>query len=157
MHASDVARSTAAADAAPGGGSALFAAAAAAAKLAAAAATFSSSSAALRAALMLMLRNAGFSAVQESALTLLADVTADRLGKLGTTLRQLTDASARAGLEAMPGMLRANDGYVSPEEARDCMRQHGVHWQRFAACTAAAVGDGAAETQAHKRPCLMER
>ena len=127
------------------------------APLAASEYTDSDANAALRAALMLMLRNAGFSAVQESALTLLADVTADRLGKLGTTLRQLTDASARAGLEAMPGMLRANDGYVSPEEARDCMRQHGVHWQRFAACTAAAVGDGAAETQAHKRPCLMER
>ena len=113
-------------------------------------------SAALRAMVMVMLRDAGFSAVEQSALELLTDVTADRLGKLGTTLRQLSDASARAGLDATPGMLRASDGYVSPAEARDCMRLHRVHWQRFSATTAAITVDDAAETHAHKRPCLTE-
>ena len=114
-------------------------------------------SAALRAMVMVMLRDAGFSAVEQSALELLTDVTADRLGKLGTTLRQLSDASARAGLDATPGMLRASDGYVSPAEARDCMRLHRVLWQRFSATTAAITVDDAAETHAHKRPCLTER
>ena len=127
------------------------------APLAASEYTDSEASAALRAPLMLMLRSAGFSAVEESALTLLADLTADRLGKFGTTLRQLTDASARAGLEATPGMLRASDGYVSPEEARDCLRLNRVHWQRFAASTAAAARDGATEAHEPKRPCLTER
>ena len=112
-------------------------------------------SAALRAALMLMLRGAGFSVVEESALALLADVTADRFGKLGTALRQVADNRTRAALDATTGKLRANDGDVSPEEARDCMRQHGVQWQRFAALTAAARGDDdAGEAHAHKRPCL---
>ena len=115
-------------------------------------------SAALRTVVMQMLRDAGFSAVDESALALLTDATVDRLGKLGTTLRQLSDANARAGLDATPGMLRASDGYVSPEEAQDCMRKHGVHWPRFAATTAAAAGDDAAEAHTHnKRPCLTER
>lgn len=115
--------------------------------------TDADANAALRAALMLMLRDAGFSSTSESALDLLADATADRLTKLGTTLGQLADARARAGLDDTPGMLRASDGEVPPELARDCITRLGVSWRRLAAPAAAATGDDAEAERAHKRQC----
>jgi hypothetical protein len=120
---------------------------------AASAFTEADAKAALRAALMLMLRDAGFSSTSESALDLLADATADRLTKLGTTLGQLADARARAGLDDTPGMLRASDGDVPPELARDCITRLGVSWRRLAASAAAATGDDAEAERAHKRQC----
>ena len=110
--------------------------------------------AALRATLMLMLRNAGFSGAHESALELLADVTADRLTRLGNTLRTAADARARAGLAAAPGMLRASDDDVPPELVLDCVRRVGFSWRRLAATAAATAAADDEQAHVHKRQCL---
>jgi hypothetical protein len=106
---------------------------------------------------LLMLRGAGFSATEESAVDLLVDITADRLTKLGTTLRQLADARARADLAATPGMLRASDGDPPPAVVGECIGRLGVSWARLAVFTAAAAGDKAEQTHENKRHCWVER
>lgn len=111
--------------------------------------------AALQSALMQMLRGTGFSAADESAVDLLAGVTADRLILLGTTLGQHADARARADLGSTPGMLRASDGDVPPELAMACVGRLGYSWKRLAA-TAAATGGDAEQAKARKKHCSME-